>query len=476
MFTPFIRAFAGGVALALTLSLLSTSRATNVGGMLSSNTTWTAAESPYSVLSTVTVPAGLTLTVEAGVVVRMTNSVSISAQAGAAVDVEGTAENPVQFLPLVGNNNWGTISASGNNAFLTIRQAEITHGGVSLGNQAAGLVEDAYVHDVGSAIVGNSAKLVTMRRVHVSFYSETIFNSGTVVLAEDSLFENQTAASSDALEIQNGPPGSIIRRCTFRHSTGNNSDAVDFNGSTNVFVHDCLIYDISDKGCSFGTATAFNQPATVGIVVSNCLIYGADICVAVKDKSSASLFNNTFADSAYGVRLYQKYGTPVAGGGGRITEGYNNVIWGNAANLDIAANSDMAVSYSDIGGTTFPGTGNISADPKFLNPPARDYRLAADSPASRTGLDGGDMGAQFPVGAPMALSHPRLESAALSNGNAILRFWADSEKSYTLQMSDALSGGSWTTFTNVPIRALPVLVEVKAPLLSGQHFFRLQVP
>jgi hypothetical protein len=453
-----------------------TSHAATVGGTLGSNTTWTTAQSPYLVVSNLTVPGGITLTVQAGVMVKLTNGVSINAQASATIDVQGTTVEPVQFIPMVGNNNWGNISASGNNSVITIRHAEISRGGVSLGSQATGLVEDSYVHDVTSAIVGNSARMVTMRRVHVRNYAETIFNSGTVVLAEDSLFENQTTGSSDALEIQNGPSGSIIRRCTFRHSTGSNSDAVDCNGSTNVFIHDCLIYDFTDKGLSFGTATAFNQPAAVGMIVSNCLVYSVDSCIAVKDKSTAGILNNTFVNSSYGIRLYQKYSTPVAGGGGAITNAFDNIIWANGTNFDIATNSSMVSAYSDIGGTNWPGAGNINADPLFRSVALRDYRLATNSPAALSGSFGRDMGARFPVGAPMALSHPRIESETVSNGVATIRFWADSEKSYTLRSSTATTGGAWTTVTNVPTRALPVLVEATIPVVSGNYFFQLATP
>lgn len=476
MFNQLLRPSASYVTFLVTLFLVPIADAADVGGTVLSDTVWTADEGPYRVVSNLTVPGGLELRIEAGTVVRLLNGVSISAQADATIAINGTPDRPVRFLPDSAGVNWGTIKASGGNSTITIRHAEIDHGGVNLGSQSIGLIEDTYVHDVGSAIVGNSAKMVTMRRVHVNRYSETIFNSGTIVLAEDSLFENQSAGSSDALEIQNGPLGSIIRRCTFRHSIGGNSDAIDCNGSTGVLIHDCLIYDISDKGLSFGTATAFNQPPSVDIVVSNCLVYNVDSCIAVKDKSNASLFNDTFVDSPFGVRLYQKYSTPVAGGGGRIAAGSGNIIWGNTTDLDIATNSEMNVTYCDLGGSGLAGEGNITGDPLFLDRASRDYRLSDGSPAAGTGRDGANMGAHFPVGAPMALSHPRIEFASVSAGVATIGFWADSERSYALEASDVASGGSWTSVTNIPVRALPVLIQANSAVGPGNRFFRLRTP
>src|SRR2546423_2295105 len=210
------------LAIALVLLAAKPAAAATVGGTLTSNTSWSGT---VMVLSNVVVPSGLTLTVQSGTAVLLTNGVSIMAQAGGAIDVRGAATNPVSFLPMNGNNAWGNISASGNNSSVTIRFAEISRGGVNLGSQATALIEDSYIHDVTSAVVGNSARFVTMRRIHVKNYGETVFNSGTVILAEDSLYENLTSANNDALEIQGGPPGSIIRRCTFRHAGGVNTDA-----------------------------------------------------------------------------------------------------------------------------------------------------------------------------------------------------------------------------------------------------------
>jgi hypothetical protein len=211
------------------------------------------------------------------------------------------------------------------------------------------------------------------------------------------------------------------------------------------------------------------------MIVSNCLIYRVDAGLAVKDKSTASLYNNTLVDCAYGVRLYQKYNPQTLDQGGHIIDGLHNVIWGNRTNVLIATNSGMSVAYSDIGGTNMAGVANLNIDPLFLNAAQRDYRLALDSPALQAGKDGANLGAQFPVGAPMALSHPRIESATVNDGVVRVRFWADSEKSYTLSASDALAGGAWQTATNVPSRALPVLVEYSAPV-ADNRFFRLQTP
>src|SRR5262249_390660 len=152
-----------------------------------------------------------------------------------------------------------------------------------------GLIEDAYLHDRPSIITGNSAGFITVRRVHVQNYEETIYNSGTIILSEDSLYEDLTAANSDCLEIQRGPQRAIIRRCTFRRSSGNNSDAVDCNGTSGTLMESLLIHDINDKGVSMGASGAGGAP-DFGMGISNCLIYRVGTGIAVKDNGTASLF------------------------------------------------------------------------------------------------------------------------------------------------------------------------------------------
>ena len=80
----------------------------------------------------------------------------------------------------------------------------------------------------------------------------------------------------------------------------------------------------------------------------------------------------------------------------------NCIVWGNGS-----AGNITSATYSDIQGG-FGGTGNISADPLFVNDAAGDYRLSAGSPCIDAGdpasphdpdLTRADMGA-FPTGEP----------------------------------------------------------------------------
>ncbi len=439
-----------------------------VGGALATNVSWSGT---IVVTSSVVVPNGLTLTVQPGTQVRIAASLSITAQAGGTINVQGSARDPVRFIPNVGSTAWGNLSGTGNGATVTIRHAELWRGGINLGTAATGLIEDCYIHEVSSAIVANSAALVTVRRVHVSHFGETIYNS-TLVLVEDSLFENLTSPSSDAVELQGAPPGCIVRRCTLRNGSGANTDAFDCNGSRNVLIADCVIHSFTDKAISFGSAGQGGQTSS-GMVVSNCLIYNVNIGIALKDSATASFYHNTIVDSASGLSFYQKF---VGDGGGHMTNGFNNILFNNTTNVGLYDGSTLVMTYSDIEGTNYPGVGNVSVDPRFLNESARDFRLALNSPVREIGLNRRDMGALFPIGSVMAASHPVLQPLAVSNKVSTIAFWADPVRTYTLQCATNLTGAAWTAILTVPTNHTSRLVNVTNTVSAGSQFYRLASP
>lgn len=69
---------------------------TSIGGTISSSTTLTAAQSPYTITSTLTVTSGATLTIEPGVTLRANGNVEVALSNG-SLDAQGTAAAPILF-------------------------------------------------------------------------------------------------------------------------------------------------------------------------------------------------------------------------------------------------------------------------------------------------------------------------------------------------------------------------------------------
>jgi len=292
---------------------------------------------------------------------------------------------------------------------------------------------------------------------------------------EDTLFEHPSAGG-DGIDFDAGQPGSFLRRCTVRHGRFFNVDALDLGeyGGTGeptlgVVIDHCLFYDFTDKGVSMGVR--------VDVTVSNTFIHDVDAGIAVKDDSIAGIYNCTIVSNNYGFSCYNKVNPSAPNGGGYITNSFNNVLWNNGVSISLQNGSTLAASYSDFQGTNYPGTGNMSVDPLFRLPGQFDCRLAGDSPVRGAGLGGTDMGATFPVGCPMALSHPRIESIQQEGPHAVLHFWADCERSYSLLASDTLGNGAWTKVADVFPTPLPRRVALTNALPAGAtRFYRLVTP
>ena len=166
MTTQFISIVRGLVAAALLLSGYSfpaqaATNSTPVCGSLPGNTTWSLTNSPYDVCgSGVTVPAGVTLTIDPGV------SVQFAAAAGNKLNVQGAlvANGTVtQTITLTGATtspgSWGGISAVGT-AILPARveldYASLDYGGAS-GSYGAQVYADQAAITITHSLIRNSA-------------------------------------------------------------------------------------------------------------------------------------------------------------------------------------------------------------------------------------------------------------------------------------------------------------------------------
>jgi hypothetical protein len=239
-----------------------------------------------------------------------------------------------------------------------------------------------------------------------------------------------------------------------------------------VRIENCLMFDFPfDKGVSVG-----DSGSSSGTIVSNCLIYSCLSGVMAKDRCDVSVRNCTIVNNDWGLTNYNKVNPSSPTGGGITTNTYNNIIWTNGITLALANGSELFADHNILANTNWPGDGNIDVDPLFLNPAENDYRLRPESPARGSGRDGTDMGAVFPVGCAMAPSHPRISSISASGGEAVVRFWADNEKNYSLLCSDNVSGSPWLKVADVPMGTLPRFLSITNSVAPDSRFYRLVTP
>ncbi|OGO01258.1 MAG: hypothetical protein A2Y72_06450 [Chloroflexi bacterium RBG_13_53_26] len=152
-----------------------------------------------------------------------------------------------------------------------------------------------------------------------------------------------------------------------------------YNKNSSLTVSNCIFSG------NYGTAHGGMYNYSSSPMVINCIfwdnhgIYVGGMCNA--NGSSPRVTNCTFSGNpgVYVGAMYNINSSPV------VT---NCILWGNSGGSEIYNNGGSATfTYCDIRMTsgTYPGTGNINADPLFENPGGGDFHLELGSPCIDSG-------------------------------------------------------------------------------------------
>src|SRR6185436_13580162 len=151
----------------------------------------------------------------------------------------------------------------------------------------------------------------------------------------------------------------------------------------NLFQH--IHQDAPRDSASFAIATDFGSEITV---VRN-VFYDNDHAVLLKNGAFLTAENNTIVNCIIAAISFDETNRTVNPGRGALIDGC--IFWNNAAlfqnlyfNDPVETNTDLTVLRSLTQGTNYPGSGNINADPLFVNNNS-DFHLRPGSPAAGSG-------------------------------------------------------------------------------------------
>ncbi|MFG0285772.1 MAG: right-handed parallel beta-helix repeat-containing protein [Phycisphaerales bacterium JB039] len=223
-------------------------------------------------------------------------------------------------------------------------------GGVDLRGGGIGILSPSF---------GTPAPSPTIRNCVFEGCDTGIYNGGAILIQEQS--------------------EALIERCVFRSNRSGGGGAVQCEGNFAEFI-DCQFID---NEAGVGGAILLTGGSQLFV---NCLFQGnagsspGGGAIFGNSGCTPTIVNSTFTgNSGTGGAWYSNRGSVAT-----IT---GSIMWGNTPDqifVEPFGGADPVVTYSDIeGGWT--GTGNIDADPMFVDAGAGDLRLAEGSPCADAG-------------------------------------------------------------------------------------------
>ncbi len=461
---------------------------------------WTKNKSPYVILANVTVPHTDTLTIDPGVVVKLSKGTNLNISG--TLIAEGTESDSILFTsaePNVAPGDWGSLIFDWQtvNTASFLDYAIIEYGGGNSG--ASGLVWDTYeIHINHSLIQYNTEGLYvgSYYDTALSTISNSIIkeNTGYGYQGGTTIISNVQFINNSGYYSGNGGGGITFYNCTFKGNTPsafqstssgaktsfinciiiNNTAGIGSSYSNNTLnVDSCVISNNNGYGINMntlygsGTLQIYNSviennqgdgitnPSQHSIIQGNDIIGNTGGITNILGDTSMVIRNNIIMNnSGEGISL-QKYSPPSI----RFNDVFNNqndfqglsAFFGDTA-LAVNKNGTPSDLYS-----------NIRRDPLFVSLSSSDFHLTKNSPCINAGdtllkdSDGSisDIGAFTTSTVPLYAAKILLSSKVISFGSIEAGKTKDtslvilSNGNDTLKISNITStNNSFTTKTN----------------------------
>jgi cysteine-rich repeat protein len=295
--------------------------------------TWTPAGSPYILQGDITVPAGASLTIQAGTIIRAANGDTQAAGLDTArveltvrgtLSVDGTAAMPVTFSgPAPGAGTWYGLRIEANATAATLRNVGID-----------GAVTAITYRSPGDVLTTSAVSISGARSRGVSL------EAGTTTLAGVSVATSGTTFTDGGIVVT-GSASATLDHCVVRAQVGRGILFTPTMAGRTLTVVNCTV----DRSSTYGIYSAAAAGAAGSVTITSSIITNSTSAgVGQGDQSSISL---SYSD-----------------------------LWGNLLNL---------------GGLPGEGAGLISINPLYAS--QTNLRLTSNSPARFATMARTDLGA-----------------------------------------------------------------------------------
>ena len=409
------------------------------GGTLSASATWPAASGPYRVASSLTIAAGVTLTLQPGTTVYLGSNANLTVASGGALVAAGTETAPILLTvdPATGGS-WGGLTINGGAATPETRlvHARLDSNGTTaihsvggtlfMDHVTFGTTTNEYLSLVGSSFVVQDCEFPTPTGSFEPVHGSSGIKAGGRGLFLRNFF-GAPNGYNDVIDFTDGNrPGQAIVQFIDNVFTGASDDVLDLD-NTDAWVEGNIFLHVHKNG-SPDTSSAVSGGSDTGepsnVTIIGNLMYDCDHAAMAKQGNFFTLINNTIVhinyqggqDTVAAVVCLQD--NDMAEGAGMYLEG--NIIQDveqltqNVTNALVTfTNNLMSLPWSG------PGGNNPIGDPLFNHLPSlaettnftnwaqaqvlrQWFGLQTGSPAIAAGPNGQDKGGIIPLGASIA--------------------------------------------------------------------------
>ena len=379
-------------------------------------------QNPWRVESDLTVPEGVTLTIQPGVNLFFGPGTKLIVEG--TLLAEGEKERPiVMTYDLESGLPWNGIhfSHSENDNRLVHVHQEYAHGGeeaIRIEHSRL-LIDQMTWTDVkvkGRSIlelIDSNVEILNSRFPRVD-RGETIHGNDIPVdgylVIEGNTFERVTGYS-DVIDFRGGQRPHAIIQILNNVFLGGGDDGVDLDGS-DAHIEGNLFMNFKQDQVRISTANAIStgrdnrdpmKERTSNITVARNIFANNDHDVLLKENARMTASHNTFFGSRIASIQFDEIEARTVNGAGALLEG--NIFWPtespflHTSSRRSGSRPGIIVRYNIINRSVHHlGEHNLDEDPLFVSSSLNNFVLREDSPAVSAGPSGLDMGGMVPSG------------------------------------------------------------------------------